>query len=87
MLLNLFRHPQYDNEWHYVGATHSRHYASQFYDHPPTNKEIYDFLSFMYAWQFESESHRGGFRILAGDVRARTWRSATGEAPTKFYRP
>jgi hypothetical protein len=49
--------------------------------HPPTNRDIYDFLPNS-RWQFEPSYH---FKIIDASVCRKTWEAVIGEAPTKCF--
>jgi hypothetical protein len=75
-------------------------YPTVIFDSPPRNNDVYKFIGGH--WDFEPDNNiregtkltdgqlnsvqSSGFRILAGAVRARTWREVIGEAPVRFHR-
>jgi hypothetical protein len=58
-----------DGTWH--AYTH--------FDHPPTGREICDFAAVHF---FDSDTDRGGYRRVSGQVRNRAWQRVAGERPS-----
>jgi hypothetical protein len=85
-LVLLFRHPRDGPQWHLSEIYDHPWSPVRFYDHPPRNTDVYQFL--------DSEPHRpffrvnrsgsAGFHILSSGVRVISWYSAIGERPTRF---
>ena len=102
LLVVMARHPlaaKPEDRWVHSYQGHEWQPVAGF-DSPPNNKDVYKFIEGH--WDFEPDSRAqkatrlinggwhpveySGFRILAGAVRARTWKSAIGESPVRFHR-
>jgi hypothetical protein len=55
---------------------------TEIFEHPPTNREVYEFLNATW-WKF---TPREAFYLIDSSVCINTWRRVIGEEPTKFLK-
>jgi hypothetical protein len=81
----MYRHPSVAPEWWASRKDDVAWEPIEFYEHPPSNSEIYSFLDSVPGHRPFFESMGQDFFILSAGVRSRTWTAVTGQRPTRFY--
>jgi hypothetical protein len=82
-LLELYRHPRDDAEWHLSFRSHSPIPVRHF-DRQPSNTDIYRFVDEVYNCSFFRPPD-SAFRTLNSRVRRVAWYRTVGEMPTRFF--
>jgi hypothetical protein len=83
-LVRLCRHPGDGPKW-YPSMIYDHPWTPvRFYERPPGNAEVYDFVDAYPLGQFFG-AVGPNFRLLSAGVRVTTWYSAIGQRPIRFF--